>query len=221
VVAEAGADALEGDWDVVVLTNPNNPDGRLTAPGRIVKAAGRMAARGGWVVVDEAFADVAPEHSVAAHVEMTGLIVLRSFGKFFGLAGLRLGFALAAPALAADIRTALGPWPFSRPAGAVAIEAFGDAAWIAATGARLADAAQRLDRVLISSGFTVPGGTALFRLAEHADANHIFRHLAGAGILARHFPDRPDRLRFGLPGADEAVERLQAALAPWRRTTAP
>ncbi len=204
--------ALDGDWDVVVLTNPNNPDGRLTAPDDIAALARRIGPGGGWVVVDEAFCDVAPEISVAAHVDAAGLVVLRSFGKFFGLAGLRLGFALAAPALAGKIRAALGPWAFSGVAGDIARRALGDAGWIEAMRTRLGDAADRLDGVLREAGIEAIGGTALFRLAADADAPEIFRHLATDGILVRHFPDQPTWLRFGLPGDDAARERLQRAL---------
>ncbi len=211
-VVETDEAALDGDWDVVVLTNPNNPDGRVISTGRIAALADRIGPAGGWVVVDEAFCDVAPEISAASRVVIPGLVVLRSFGKFFGLAGLRLGFVLAAPGLAADIRAALGPWPVSGVAGDIARRALRDTAWIEATRARLKDQADGLDRVLQDAGFGVIGGTTLFRLAEHADGAAIFRRLAAAGILARHFPDHPTWLRFGLPGAD-AMDRLRRALA--------
>ncbi len=212
-VAEADDAALDGDWDVVVLTNPNNPDGRMSVPDHIAACAGRIGPDGGWVVVDEAFADVAPEISVASRTGAPGLVVLRSFGKFFGLAGLRLGFAIDAPVLAAEIRTALGPWAFSGLAGDVAARALADTAWIEATRKRLAEEAAQLDGVLQGAGLKVIGGTTLYRLAAHADAAGIFRRLAEAGILARHFPDRPDRLRFGLPGDAKAMARLQSVLA--------
>lgn len=212
-VAETDDAALDGDWDVVVLTNPNNPDGRVSDPEHIAACAGRIAAGGGWVVVDEAFADTAPQISVVSCTGAPGLVVLRSFGKFFGLAGLRLGFVIAAPALAAEIRTAMGPWAFSGVAGDIAARALADTAWIEAMRAKLADQAARLDDVLQGAGFEVIGGTTLYRLAAHADAAGMFRRLAANGILVRHFPDRPDRLRFGLPGGGDAMARLQSVLA--------
>ncbi|NNG04622.1 MAG: threonine-phosphate decarboxylase, partial [Inquilinus sp.] len=145
--------------DIVVVTNPNNPDGRTHAPEALLAAAEALAARGRLLLVDEAFADVAPEVSLAPHCGRPGLVVLRSFGKFFGLAGLRLGFALAEPALAATIRAALGPWPVAGPAIAVARTALADRAWIAGTRARLAEAAAELRATLAAAGLAIVGGT--------------------------------------------------------------
>ena len=199
---------------VAVLVNPNNPDGRAVAPAAVLDAAAAQAARGGWLVVDEAFADALPVGSVAHAAGAPGLVVLRSFGKFYGLAGLRLGFALAAPEVAAVLRRALGPWAVPGPALAAGAAAYADRAWQAATRERLAAAAARLDGVLSGAGLRVLGGTPLFRLAEAPadDAAGIVRALAGAGILVRTFAAEPSRLRFGLPPDEAALARLAAAL---------
>jgi cobalamin biosynthetic protein CobC len=215
-VAIIADDGIDGAWDVVVLTNPNNPDGAARDPAMLDEIADRLARRGGWLVVDEAFADVAPGLSLAGSADRPGRIVLRSFGKFFGLPGLRLGFALAPPELAGRIAAALGPWAVSVPAIEVGARALDDAAWIAATSDRLAAAARRLDDALGNVGLRVVGGTALFRLVEHPNAGALFQALGEHGILVRHFPDRPDRLRFGLPADDAAFARLADALADVR-----
>ncbi len=193
--------------EVVIVVNPNNPDGRTTDPARLRALAGRCR----LLVVDEAFADVVPALSVAAHVS-DRLVVLRSFGKFYGLAGLRLGFALAGPALAASLTARLGPWPVSGPALAVAAVALRDDVWAAATRARLANMADRLDGVLVKAGFSILGGTSLFRLARHPDAAALYERLGRAGILVRAFETIPDGLRFGLPGGEAALQRLDAVL---------
>jgi len=198
--------------DVTVLVNPNNPDGRRTTAGAVREMARRGGRRGGWLVVDEAFADVAPEISAAAHAGTPGLIVLRSFGKFFGLAGLRLGFALAEPALAARLREAFGPWPVSGPALEIARAAFEDEGWISSTRRRLAEAAARLDALLVARGLTVLGGTSLYRLAGHDAAQEMFARLGAAGILVRRFEIEPAWLRFGLPPDEAAWRRLDEAL---------
>lgn len=198
--------------DVTVLVNPNNPDGRRTTAGAVREMARRSGRRGGWLVVDEAFADVAPELSAAVHVGTPGLIVLRSFGKFFGLAGLRLGFALAEPALAARLREAFGPWPVAGPALEIARAAFADESWISSTRRRLAEAAARLDALLAARGLRVLGGTDLYRLASHDDAQAIFARLGAAGILVRRFEIDPHWLRFGLPPDEAAWRRLEEAL---------
>jgi cobalamin biosynthetic protein CobC len=214
-VAEVPAqDAAEGAADVIVLTNPNNPDGRRHAPDALDDLAGRLAARGGWLVVDEAFGDVAPALSLAPRTSRPGRIVLRSFGKFFGLAGIRLGFVLAAPATAAAVRAAFGAWAVSGPAIAVGTAALGDAAWIAATRARLAAAAAELRAALTGAGLHVIGGTDLFCLTTHPAAPALFDRLGRAGVFVRHWPEQPDWLRFGLPPGPDAMQRLAGALNP-------
>ncbi len=206
----------DGVWDVVVVTNPNNPDGVARSPMMLDEIADRLAARGGWLVVDEAFADTEPRLSLAESTNRPGRIVLRSFGKFFGLPGLRLGFALAPPEIAGRIAAALGPWAVSGPALEIATRAFDDDAWIAATRERLAAAAARLDRVLRDGGLEPSGGSPLFRLVEHPSAASVFQSLGEHGILARHFPDQPNRLRLGLPPDDAALALLGQALTASR-----
>lgn len=212
-VADA-ADPLDAaaTADIVVVTNPNNPDGRTHPPETLLLVAELLAARGGLLLVDEAFADLAPALSLAPLCDRPGLVVLRSFGKFFGLAGLRLGFALAEPAFAAAIRAALGAWPVAGPAIAIARAAFADRAWADSTRIRLTEAVADLRTVLAAAGLTIDGGTDLFVLTASPDAAARFERLGRSGILARHFPERPDRLRFGLPPDAAARARLAAAL---------
>ncbi len=208
-----------GDVRLVMLANPNNPDGRLHGKDALIALAQELRLRGGILVVDEAFMDVGPlDASLAPEVSRGNIVVLRSFGKFFGLAGIRLGFALAAPALAARLSAALGPWAVSGPALAVGAKALADAAWIARTRRQLAEAAKRLDAILTGAGLEVVGGTSLFRLAWTPAANALFHQLGRAGILARVFPDDAGWLRFGLPGNASQWRRLQAAIdRPQRR----
>ena len=197
---------------VVVVTNPNNPDGRLYGPLQLGALADRLAADGGLLVVDEAFADVTPGHSLASQAGHPGLVILRSFGKFFGLAGLRLGYALGAPSLAGALEAHLGPWRVSGPALAIGRRAMEDGAWVAAMRETLATAAGRLDRLLSDSGLTIIGGTALYRLAESAQAEALHAALARRGILLRRFAPRPRWLRFGLPPDEAAWQRLERGL---------
>jgi cobalamin biosynthetic protein CobC len=197
----------------VVLCQPNNPDGRRHDPQRLLEIASRCARRGGVLVVDEAFADLEPPGlSVAGALPHPGLVVLRSFGKTYGLAGLRLGFLLTMPSRAARIRQALGPWAVSGPALRVGTLALADAPWRAAAAARLEAGSARLDALLRAAGLTVCGGTRLFRLAETPDAAGWHDRLGQAGVLVRRFADQPRRLRFGLPDGAAAWERLEAVL---------
>ena len=200
------------EFDVGILVNPNNPDGRLIGPAELTPLVPHFAARGGLLIIDEAFMDVAPAQSFAPHLPERGALVLRSFGKIFGLAGLRLGFAIAGPELASGLRRAMGPWPVSGPAIRVGLHALGDRHWQTRAIERLARDAARLDQMLERAGFAVCGGTALFRLAGRAEAVGWFERLGRAGILVRPFEERPSQLRFGLPGTEEAWTRLEQAL---------
>mgnify|MGYP000126035800 CR=1 FL=1 len=205
---------MPGDACALVLANPNNPDGRRWAPETLVDRAATMGCRAALMVVDEAFADVAPGASVAPWTADTDrLLVLRSFGKFFGLAGLRLGVALGAPRWTGALAQRLGRWAVSGPALAVAERAYADTAWIDATRDALARARADLEALLTDAGLTVPGGTDLFVLAEHPDAAALEAHLGRQGILVRAFRDHPAWLRFGLPPDAAARERLRAALS--------
>ncbi|MDR3436908.1 threonine-phosphate decarboxylase CobD [Telmatospirillum sp.] len=203
-----------GDCEVVVVVNPNNPDGRRHDPERLLEIAADMAGRGGLLVVDEAFGDVEPGQSMVPSVR-PGLLVLRSFGKFFGLAGLRLGFAVADPAMARLLRTALGPWSVSGPALVVGQKALSDQDWIAEARSRLLRAAGQLDTLLTDAGLVVTGGTALFRLVNAPRAWALYEHLGQRGILARPFAASPRWLRIGLLPDDVGLARLQCALEEW------
>lgn len=197
-----------------LLCNPNNPDGRRLPPKEIRALADGVASRGGLLLVDEAFADLEPDmQGAAALLPHPALILLRSFGKSYGLAGLRLGFALAAPARAAAVRAALGPWAVSGPALAIGTAALADAPWRQGAAARLALDCARLDALLSGAGLRVLGGTLLFRLAE-GEAGPWYDRLGRQGILVRPFSARPRWLRFGLPPDEAAWARLERALAP-------
>lgn len=207
----AGLDEVE-DARHVVAVNPNNPDGRVIPHAGLAQAGRLCAERGGWLVVDESFADVVPEACAARLAAELPIVVLRSFGKFHGLAGLRLGFAVAPPPLADRIAQALGPWAVSGPALAVGAAALADVAWADAMRGRLRREAEALDRVLAEAGFAPAGGTSLYRLVRHSRAASIQAALAAEHIWVRSFEWAPDLLRFGLPQDAASRERLRAAL---------
>lgn len=217
-VVETGDLASLADAEFAVVSNPNNPDGKLIDRAALLALLGRLRARGGVLMVDEAFMEVAPPGiSLAGEVAYGNLVVLRSFGKFFGLAGLRLGFALLAPRLAARLAATLGPWAVSGPALAIGAQALADRDWIEETRRDLAAAAHRLDGILTSAGLELVGGTTLFRLVRTTAARALFAHLGGAGICVRVFPEHPCWLRFGLPANEEAWQRLQKAMAAFHQ----
>jgi len=199
--------------DGVVVCNPNNPDGLRTEPETLVSLAERLAARGGLLIVDEAFADLEEGAlSLVPVLPQSGALVLRSFGKTFGLGGLRLGFAVAGRAVSMRLRSALGPWAVSGPAIAIGRTALADRAWLEAAKVRLDEDCRRLDTLLTRDGLEVVGGTRLFRLAESNVAHVIFDRLGRDGIFVRRFDERPSLLRFGIPGDEADWARLTAAL---------
>jgi cobalamin biosynthetic protein CobC len=216
LVADSWLEESIADRSAVVVVNPNNPDGRLLNRKRLQRLHDAVAQRGGVLVVDEAFAEAVPQSSVAALAgteAALNLLVLRSFGKFFGLAGMRLGFVIGAPKWVARLRAAIGDWPVSADALVAGLAAYADLHWAERTRVQLAKSARRLDELLIASGFGIVGGTPLYRLARKADATLWFDRLAAAGILTRPFQHDPALLRFGLPGAPEAWRRLRQVLA--------
>ena len=206
-----------GTADLAIVVNPNNPDGRVVQRDMLLDVATRLRARGGLIVVDEAFMDATAEgESLAADVAAENIVVLRSFGKFYGLPGLRLGFAIASEEIVARLGASLGPWPVSGPAIAIGTQALRDDDWRARTRASLAQAAHRLASLLADAELTVVGGTDLFKLVRTDDASALHQLLASNGVLVRAFAEYPDLLRFGLPGEEE-WSRLRDALRRFSR----
>ena len=193
------------DSDVVVVVNPNNPTGRLFSPADLAGIAG-------FLVVDEAFIDFLPREMSFIGQLGGRAVVLRSFGKTYGLAGVRLGFAIASPDMAPRIREELGPWAVPGPALEIGRRALHDGDWLRAARERLVADSARLDGLLRAAGFEIAGGTLLFRLARHPSAAVFVQRLGQQGIHVRAFADAAGQLRFGLPGNDEAFRRLAAAL---------
>ncbi len=188
--------------DARVLVHPNNPTGRqwtaddVTAP---------------LTVIDESFCDICPDASLMAEATRPGRIILKSFGKFWGLAGARLGFAIGDPALIARLADFIGPWAVSGPALSLGTAALQDHAWAEDARIRLANDAARLDTLMIGKGATVAGGTDLFRLYEVDDATAWQTRLAEGHVWSRIFPYSDTYLRLGLPAPDR-WDHLERAL---------
>ncbi len=211
-VAPAQVAEVVPEVDVVLLVNPNNPTGHTFDADQLLQWRTELAARGGWLIVDEAFMDVTPARSIAAHTDQAGLIVLRSLGKFFGLAGARVGFVLAPSALLQQMRALLGPWSVAGPSRYVALAALADADWHAHMRQQLPQHSARLAALLTQHGLAPSGGTALFQSVVIDGADSLHEQLARQGIFTRRFSDAP-RVRFGLPGDESQWQCLDSALA--------
>lgn len=202
------------DCDVMVICNPNNPTGATIEPEILLAWADQLALRKGWLVVDEAFGDTAPQLSVAAWSDRPGLIVLRSVGKFFGLAGLRLGFVAAHSILLSTLSDVLGPWSVSGPAQDIGCAALADRPWQHAMRNQLLSAGERLHVLLASQGISA-SGSALYQWWPEPQAEAFWKHMAQRGIWVRLFTRGAYGIRLGLPLNEIGWQRLEQALEVW------
>ncbi|MEN8641168.1 threonine-phosphate decarboxylase CobD [Pseudomonas sichuanensis] len=218
-LADEQVDEAIDSLDVLVLVNPNNPTGRLIPRERLLAWHARLAERGGWLVVDEAFIDNTPRLSLCGHVDRPGLIVLRSFGKFFGLAGVRLGFVMAQPALLQALAELLGPWTVSGPTRVLGKVCLADELAHLMQIDRCAKARARLVALLGEAGLAPTGGCDLFQYVATERAAQLHEFLARRGILVRLF-EQPAALRFGLPANAAQELRLREALLDYQKESA-
>ncbi|MGL4637238.1 MAG: threonine-phosphate decarboxylase CobD [Beijerinckiaceae bacterium] len=221
---EAGQSVREvtdtADWngsDNLIVVNPNNPDGRMLTQAELRRLAERATAGGGWLIVDESFVDTMPDVSCVDLCAEYPVVILRSFGKFYGLAGVRLGFVIAGAEIARRFEIALGPWAVAGPALAIGRAALADVVCADDMRRRLVLEAAALDAVLVSGGLEIVGGTTLYRLVRSADATGLHDHLANHRIWTRRFDWDHTLLRFGLPGDAAGLERLAGALSSHAR----
>jgi cobalamin biosynthetic protein CobC len=203
---------------VLLLCHPNNPTGWRTTPAVLEGWRQRLAQKGGWLIVDEAFIDSTPQDSLIPQAGSEGLVILRSIGKFFGLAGARAGFVFAWQGLLEALAETLGPWTISGPARQVVRMALQDHDWQQQMRRQLAQESQRLQQLLQQHRLTADGGCHLFQWRQAADALPLHEHLARQAILSRYFP-ASHSLRLGLPDSEQGWSRLDAALAAYRPET--
>ncbi|MDH4440303.1 MAG: threonine-phosphate decarboxylase CobD [Rhizobium sp.] len=210
----ADLDAVTQAHNLVIVVNPNNPDGRRQSTSRLTQLAEDLGRSGGYLVVDEAFGDTRPDLSLAGSAQ-SNLIIFRSFGKFFGLAGIRLGFVIADHSILAQFADWLGPWAVSGPALSLATRMLtSDVSPLQDSIAARCDA---LHAVLRGAGLSIRGDAGLLTLVEDEWAADLHSHLCRHHILTRKFDYRPDWLRFGLAADPSGDRRLAEALAMWRK----
>lgn len=208
-------DAHIEELDVLVVINPNNPTGKVIKSEVLLNWHKQLSARGGWLIVDEAFMDVTVEKSLVSAGIKPGLIVLRSMGKFFGLAGIRCGFVISDRELLQRISSKLGPWQLTGPTRFIAKHALQDKAWHINSCEELSDSSARLSQLLQKHGLAPEGGTDFFQWLIHPQAKEIFEACAQKGILLRYFEkteQHTESLRFGLPANEEQWQRLDESL---------
>jgi len=209
------------DVDVIALCQPNNPDGRTFSTSALLSACEALRQRGGFLVVDQAYVEVLPDLCMARHIDQGNLIILRSIGKFYGLAGLRFGFVLGPPTVLDALTDLLGDWPISPLTLKIADMAYQDHTYFAETLTKLQKARARLDIILTRSGFNIVGGCDLFRFIKTPHATALWHHLGQAGIAIRRFDWSDHHVRIGLPANAYAEIRLAQALSDWALISTP
>jgi cobalamin biosynthetic protein CobC len=205
-------DQTISELDVLILINPNNPTGTVFDPQQLLDWQQQLALRDGWLIVDEAFIDCTPELSLTKYSQRSGLVILRSLGKFFGLAGARLGFVCAQADLLERLNALLGPWTICSASRWLASAALKDSEWQEKNRLRLVEDSLCLQSLLSNYGLTPDGGCALFQWSRTSQATVLHHQFASLGILTRLF-SQPSSLRFGVPGNQTDWQRLETALA--------
>jgi cobalamin biosynthetic protein CobC len=203
------------DVDVICVCQPNNPNGRRFSHDALIGAAKDLATHGGYLVVDEAYVDLDPSLSLSTDLHLENVILLRSFGKFYGLAGVRLGAVISHANILEKLQALQGDWPVSSLALKVGALAYSDGNYAQETRLRLAKARARMDGLLKAAGIHICGGTDLFCFVQVHDSMSLFEHLAHSGIYVRAFEWSETHLRIGIPSSDGAEKRLAAALKSW------
>lgn len=198
--------------DVLIVINPNNPTGQYFHKQQLLNWHEILSNRGGWLIIDEAFVDSTPENSLSSYPATNGLIILRSVGKFFGLAGIRCGFIIAPKAFLTKVDEKLGPWTISNPSRFIAMNALLDTEWQKETQQKIKKQSLRLSSLLTEYNFNIDGKTDLFHWVKSQSAEKIYQHLAQHGILTRLF-NRPASIRFGLPKNEHQWLHLEKVLA--------
>ncbi|MCV6547057.1 MAG: threonine-phosphate decarboxylase CobD [Cohaesibacter sp.] len=205
----------------VVLVNPNNPDGKVWQIAELVALASHLRKSHSFLIVDEAFGDVTQEQSLVPHLKAApNVVILRSFGKFFGLAGIRLGFALGPNDLMEQLTAFHGPWSVSSMALKIGQQALSDLAWQEQERDLLEHWSKRLQSCLLDYGFSPYGGTSLYQLIEQQDTKHLHEHLAQNHIWSRIFSYQKTWLRLGIPMDEQEFTRLQTALESYKGSKA-
>jgi cobalamin biosynthetic protein CobC len=199
------------DIDVLIVCNPNNPTGRIFTPDKLLEWHHYLQHKNGWLIVDETFVDPTPELSMVNHTGRTGLIVLRSLSKFFGLAGARIGFVVAWKEILSKLEEEFGPWSVSGPARYIAKKALADHQWQKEARFKLNNDSTRLGNLLSRYNFRPTGSIPHFQYVEINNAHALYEHLASSAILTRYFSN-PNAIRIGLPADESVWQRLEQAL---------
>ena len=213
ITYDAGA-IPDVDWGraaAILAVQPGNPMGHIAPPSDWLALMSDAAAHNVMVIFDEAFIDLAPQLSLIPHMGQKGQIVIRSFGKFYGLAGVRLGAAIGHPDDITALYHLMGPWAVSTMALRFGAAAIADHAWADDQRRWLSDRMTFLKEGLAARNVTIVGGTDLYLLIDVADAARLQDDLARQGFWTRIFDSNPRWMRLGLAHDDAIMARFLTA----------
>lgn len=200
---------------IIILGQPNNPTGRLWQADEIARYLAHVKQCDGLLIIDEAFVDIMPEHSSCQIAGDEALVILRSVGKFYGLAGLRVGFAIGGANFIARLQDEIGPWPVSQPALLVAKTALADKDWQARHLAKLQEICDWQSDVLAKAGFEIITSMALFITIRHKRMAAFHHHLASHGYWTRIYQNDKQMMRLGLLAPDCDRQQFESLLSDW------
>ena len=212
-----GGDSCPDDAKIIILGQPNNPDGRLWKHDEIAHYHAMMAERNGLLIIDEAFVDAMPEHSYMPHAGDDNLVILRSVGKFYGLAGIRVGFAIGGKEIIAKLADDIGPWPISQPAIDIALTALSDHEWQISHSKRLYELSSKLVEILAGAGFTIVAQQPLFVTIQDESIYEFHDHLARHGFWTRIYQNYPSMMRLGLISQQTGLSRFASVVSRWQK----
>lgn len=196
-IIEGEVDNCLSDIDILIIINPNNPTGKFFSKKQLLSWHDSLQKKGGTLIIDEAFMDITPNKSLVSDNMLESLIILRSIGKFFGLAGIRIGFVIAEPKFLLRLKKCQGLWAISNTSAWIAEQALRDLVWQKKMRLQLPVMRKKTVKWLESIGLRVSCATDLFIYVQTEEAEKIYLSLAKLGVLVRYF-EEDNSLRFGL-----------------------
>jgi histidinol-phosphate aminotransferase len=198
--------------DLTFLPNPNSPSGTALTVAQVEGLASEV---GGPLVLDEAYADFCDWNGLTVPTRLPNAIVTRSFSKYYALAGIRFGFAVADPALIRELLKVKDSYNCDALSLVAATAAIRDQSYYAGLRVKILATRERMAKALTALGFTITPSHANFLWCRRErPVKPVYEALKAAGILVRYmnYPDYGDGLRISV-GTDEEIDRLLAELA--------
>jgi len=190
--------------DIAIIVNPNNPTGKVIADEMLEDLSKKVRI----LIIDESF----KMFSTRRTLNFSNIIQINSLGKFFGLAGIRLGFVSGPSDFIKAVKEMLGPWPVSSLAAEIGIVALNDRVWISEMEKLLVTESNALHEACNSRNWELVGRTSLFHTYATSSCLEVEKQFAAHGIWVRTFDYSETWVRLGIPTSENQWERVKQAL---------